>query len=132
MPGPRIPRALPTWIHRERPDMSESHKALIKRLPCLVCGAPAIEGHHLMRTGDNFNAKGTSRTSSDRWLLPTCRPHHNQAHDAGDDEAWFAEQGIDARSVARSLWAATGDLDAMNRIVFRASQTRRSACQRTY
>jgi hypothetical protein len=126
MPAPRIERPSLAWNRRKRPDMSPAHKALVKQLPCLVCGRSSDDPHHLMRTGEVVNGKAMSRTSADKWALPVCRDHHDQAHDAGDDEAWFAAQGIDARAVARSLWSVTGDLEDMQRVIFRASQLRRA------
>ncbi len=116
--SPRIPRATPEWNHRQRPDMSKSHKDNIKKLPCIVCGRQCVDPHHLMRTGEIVNGKSMGRTSSDKWLLPACRTHHDEAHDAGDDEAWFIAIGIDARQKALALWAVRDDLAAMERIIF--------------
>ena len=71
--------------------------------------------------------KGMGRKNEDRWAIPLCSIPggcHDKAHAAGDDEAWLASRGVDGRSVATALWAARGDLKAMERIVFRSFQGR--------
>jgi hypothetical protein len=50
-----------------------------------------------------------------------CRPHHDWL-EAGNDEEKLASIRIDGRSVARQLWANTGDTEAAERILFRARQ----------
>lgn len=119
---PRIPKAMPQHVRRVRPDMSRAHLDMVKLLPCLVCGRPADDPHHLLHADHGPNGRGMGRKQADRWAIPVDREHHEEAHAAGDDEAYFSAKGIDARAVADALWAARGDLAAMKRIVFRARQ----------
>lgn len=127
---PRINKHLPEpGRTRPRDGMSQKHLDMIALLQCLGCGfkaftASTVVPHHLMRTGEH----GMGYKSSDKWAVPLCHSCHGpnvsgSLHDRADEDAWFAERNIDARAVARALWANTGDIAAMDRIVFRARQT---------
>lgn len=124
MPAPRIPRAVPTGQREPRDGMSTSHLAMVRLLPCLACGASGCEAHHLLLADPT---RGMSRKAADRWAIPVDRACHAEIHRLGYDEAMFTAMGIDARAVASALWAARGDQDRMERIVFRARQTVRAA-----
>ena len=118
----RIRRDLAPPPKREpRPGDSKAHTRWLKTLPCVVCGLPADDPHHLLGNLDGL-PKGMGRRAEDRWAVPLCRRDHNAAHAAGDDEAWFASLGIEARSLASALWRSSGDDQAGERIVFRARQ----------
>lgn len=127
---PRIAKSMPEHNRREREGMSESHLADVRKCDCLGCGrvcqAGVIQPHHLLRTGD----RGMSRRSADRWAVPLCFLCHDprqsgSVHHSGDEDAWFAQRGIDARAVAAALWTERGNLEAMRRVVFRARQMAR-------
>lgn len=107
--------------------MSASHLAMVRKLPCCVCGIIGrSHAHHLLRTEEH----GLSRKSSDKWALPLCeqigRPGcHKGLHDDGDEEGYLAKHGIDGRALASALWACRNDddpLSAMERVVFRFRQ----------
>lgn len=100
--------------------MSESHLAMVRKLPCCVCGYTGhnIEAHHLLRTGEH----GVGRKSSDRWAVGICKHHHLKLHANGDEEKFLADRGIDGRALASALWQHRGDQEAMERIVFRFRQ----------
>lgn len=119
----RIPRETVSWQRKTRPGDSRQHTRWIKTLPCVVCGAPADDPHHLLGNMDG-SPKGMGMKNEDRWTVPVCRKDHNAAHSTGNDEAWFAGLGIDARSLASALWRVTGDDEAGQRVVFRARQGR--------
>jgi hypothetical protein len=121
---PRIARSVPKVPPREPGRVNKDHRAVMKFLPCLVCGWTAHEGHHLKR-GIPHTERGTSRKAHDRYIVPVCRTHHDQIEDAVDDEAWFTTRGIDARSIADALWAARGKDEAMRRVVERSLISRR-------
>jgi hypothetical protein len=36
--------------------------------------------------------------------VPLCNLHHRALHDGGNEEAWWAQQGIDAVSESEHLW----------------------------
>lgn len=117
MPLPaRIPRAPIKRANRQRDGMSSSHLAAVRTLGCVLCGQIA-EAHHLM--GLELG-RGLGRKNADQWAIPLCQAHHASAHAAGDDGAYLRrEGGIDARGLARALWAARGSVEAMDRIVYR-------------
>ena len=140
MPAPRIPRqALGVSLAPKNPDAeAPEHLALIRRLHCCVCGAPPpVDPHHLLRIRDaqgNRVIKGTGRTNDDKHAIPLCRlkchnGDRNSLHASLsrgiDEEEWLAARGIQGRELAKALWAATPDFEAMFRIVFRARQVGR-------
>ena len=96
-PGPR-PK-------RQREGMSPAHLAFVRTLPCCVCGVPAVEAHHLLRTG----ARGMGMRSPDRHAIPLCNAHHRALHAHGDEAGWLAAHGVDGMALAGRLWGATGD-----------------------
>lgn len=120
----RIPRSVVTVPPRKREGMSGAHLAMVRKLPCIVCGRPAEEAHHLLR-GLPPDERGTSRRAADRWAVPVCIRDHRAAHAHGDDERWLAERGVDGRAIAAALWSARGDEQAMMRVVERSLLGRR-------
>lgn len=122
--SPRITRTVPRSVRSERPGDSAKHLSLVRHLPCCVpgCGGGG-DAHHLLRIGGL--PKGTGRKNEDRWAVPVCRTHHDAAHAAGNDEAYFAGQGIQARDLAEALWKCRMKPDpeqSMARVVMRAKQ----------
>lgn len=115
----RIKRDAPRPKREPRPGDSRAHLAWLKTLSCVICGIRADDPHHLLGNLDGL-PKGMGRKNEDRWAVPVCRRHHDAAHAAGDDEAWFTGQGIDARALAAGLWRVTGDGDAGDRLIYRA------------
>lgn len=130
---PRIARTVPQSVRQPRPGDSAKHLAMVHKMPCCIpgCGNQSGPPHHLLRVGDGA-PKGTSRTNPDMWALPVCVGHHVGApgfsdwlHRHGDDEAWFACMGINARDLAKALWACRLKPDpdqSMARVVSRAKQ----------
>ena len=108
----RIQRTVPKSAPRKREGDSRSYLNWIKSLPCLVTGLPAEDPHHLMRLREDDGRKaikGMGRKHEDRWALPVTRIVHDQLHMAGDDEAFLAGMGFDARSICKCLWAMRDD-----------------------
>lgn len=125
-PAPRIPRAVGFQRKRDpKPGMDMGHLANIRLLPCCVCGESGVHAHHLKRlTGEG--PTGIGRRRDDRWAIPLCPRHHNghrdSAHGNGNDEVWLAGKGVDGRALAYALWAARGDMEGMQRVMFRHRQ----------
>lgn len=123
MPLPaRIQKSPYQHTRKVREGMSKEHLRWIKTLPCCVCTNPANDSHHLKKGIDNM-PKGMGRKHADRWAVPVCRHHHDQA-EAGDDEAYFRFVGIDARALANALWKVSGDTDAAHRLLYNARARR--------
>lgn len=100
----------------KRPGMSEDHLALIRQLPCCVTRGLGGEAHHLKSgTGE----RGMAVRSTDRWAVPMGHDAHMEVERAGtrNEASWFAERGIDPHELARDLWAATGDLERMRKVL---------------
>ena len=78
----------------------EEHLERVAALPCLVCGRSPCQAHHLRFA----QLRALGRKVSDEWAVPLCNLHHRALHEAGNEEAWWKEQGIDARVEADRLW----------------------------
>ena len=118
---PRISRTVPKPLRQKREGDSAVHLVDIRTLFCCICGSRPVHAHHLLRIGEQL-PRGMSRKSEDRWAVPLCSTHHMALHGAGDEEAFLASHKVDGRSLARTLWENRGDVDAMERAVFRARQ----------
>lgn len=127
---PRIQRTVLRSTPQPRAGDSRAHLANVRRLPCCIPGCNGGgDAHHLLNVHDGA-PKGTGRKNEDRWTVSVCRAHHDAAHKAGNDEAWFAGNGIQVRDLAKALWACRlkDDVEAaMRRVVFRAKQPMRTA-----
>lgn len=78
----------------------EEHLQFVATLPCLVCGRAPSQAHHIRFA----QPRALGRKVSDEWAVPLCNMHHRALHDAGNEAAWWSEQGIDARAEAERLW----------------------------
>lgn len=58
------------------------------------------------------------KKSGDEWVVPLCRPCHNAVHMHGSktESEFFAPRN--EKQLAISLWDNTGDLEAMQKIMF--------------
>lgn len=120
---PRIQKQMYEHNRRKREGMSGSHLDDIRKLPCLSCGRdPGGEANHLMHPDHGPNGRGLNRKQADQWAVPIDRKCHAAVTDVGDDDAWYARRGIDARSTAAALWAARGNFELMQKIVFAVRQ----------
>ena len=120
----RIPKTVPgksrVKQEKKRERTAAGHVKLIRQLPCCACASPPkSDPHHLMRGVE----RGMGLTAAGRYTVPLCRKHHTEITPHGDPEAvLMARYGIDARALADALWSASGELQAMERIVLRALQ----------
>lgn len=113
--GPKEKHQNSKW-RKERDGMSQDHLALIRKLPCCITKGKGGEAHHLKSgTGE----RGMSVRSSDKWAVPVCRNAHEEIERAGtkNERSHFLARGIDPHELARALWANTGDIDAMRRVL---------------
>jgi hypothetical protein len=100
-----------------RPGNSEKHLALVRLLPCCICGKYGPGDPHHLRVAAE---RGVGRKATDRWAVPMCRTDHEAAHRVGSrvEQSWFAARGIDdVLGLANALWQSTGDLPKMIRIL---------------
>lgn len=103
---------------RERREgMSREHLELIRKLPCCITGrVPGGEVHHLK---SETKERGMGLRSTDKWGIPMSHAAHMEVEAVGtrNEKAWFLARGIDPHELARSLWASTGNLDRMRRVL---------------
>jgi DNA recombination protein Rad52 len=79
------------------------HLRFVASQPCLVCRRGGAQAHHLAFA----QPRALALKTSDEWAVPLCRTHHRAAHDAGNEEMWWKEQGIDPKTDAQRLWGLT-------------------------
>lgn len=121
--GQRKRRVIPTANGQRKPrERDAKHMACVACLPCVVCFSRPVHVAHV-RMADLERGKpmtGKGEKPSDRWTVPLCPYHHvdgpDAQHKSGERE-WWERQGIDAIALCELLYAATGDLEAMEQIV---------------
>ena len=114
----------PAQWRKARPGMSPQHLDLVRKLPCTVCEAISrIDPHHL-KSSAAAKERGVFLKATDRWAVPVCRFHHDEVERLGsrNERAWFDRWGIDPHDLANALWAATGDLARMGRVLIAHKQ----------
>lgn len=82
--------------------------ALVRQMPCLVCGYPRSDPAHLRAAARQYDKRqcGMGEKPDDWWVLPLCRTHHDEQHHRGDELAWWASKGVtDPHAVAKALYA---------------------------
>jgi len=102
--------------YKDRPGMSESHLQLIRKMPCAIClRTPGGECHHLK----SAPGRGMGIRTEDKWGVPLCRTDHDIVERAGtkNEISLFKDAGIDCHLLANDLWAATGNLPQMIKIL---------------
>ena len=76
------------------------HLQFVASLSCLVCARTPSQAHHLRFA----QPRALASKPSDEWTVPLCLLHHRALHDAGSEEKWWKEQGIDPIIEAERLW----------------------------
>jgi hypothetical protein len=88
----------------------EKHLAMIRQLPCCVCGrAPPVDCHHL-KSGPAKAERSVGRRATDQWATPLCRICHSAVERIGSrrEFEFFAANGIDdPYGLADALWRCT-------------------------
>ena len=118
MPAPRILR--PVARSKPKPNLRRrvQHLAFVRQLPCVACGKAAPSDAAHVRTGTDG---GVGRKPGDRYAVPLCTSCHAKQHRVGELTFWAALR-VDPLNVAFRLWTMSADIDAGERIVFRARQ----------
>lgn len=95
-------RKAPKMGLREPQREFPAHTAWIRGHCCTVpgCEARKIEAHHVRKGVPADEAGGTGIKPHDKWLVPLCRDHHQEAHDLGAD-TFDAKHGITLLDVAK-------------------------------
>jgi hypothetical protein len=90
-------------IPKTRRKRDKAHLQYVASKPCLVCGRSPADAHHLRFS----EPRALGRKVSDEFTVPLCRAHHRQAHNRGDEKAWWQEVMIDPKPAAARLWRET-------------------------
>ena len=69
----------------------KAHLSKVRGQPCLICADPMTSAHHLMFT----DHPAMSLKVSDYNTVPLCHNHHMELHRHGNEEQWWALQGVD-------------------------------------
>lgn len=105
------------------PLRAPDHLAWIRSLPSVISGEFGCEAAHInfadARFGKPERGKGTK--TDDMWVLPLTAEEHRTGpgaqHKTGHERRWWDSQGIDATTLARMLWAVSGQTEAGIRII---------------
>ena len=83
-----------------------AHVKFVAKHPCLICGRQPSDAHHLRFA----QSRALGRKASDEFTVPLCRGHHREAHQCGDEAAWWKDIGINSAMSARALWLVSHPL----------------------
>ena len=91
-------------IPKEKRIRDSEHLAFVASQPCLICGRRPAQAHHLRFA----QPRAMAMKVSDEFTVPVCNTHHDQLHRAGDERAFWAQQGFrDPLKYAARLWEAS-------------------------
>ena len=96
-------------MNQRRPRIrSESHLALIRQLPCLLClNDIETEACHVRMSRPGSPNPGVAQKPHDTLTLPLCGRHHRLQHSMGERLFW-ERQGIDPFEVCNALAGVSG------------------------
>ncbi len=116
-PAPAAPDSIPTKIDKSQLAIAEpkrlrdkAHLKFVASQACLICGRQPSDPHHLRFA----QPRAIGLKVSDEFTVPLCRGHHRQLHQTGNEVAWWENQKINAREIARGLWEQTHFLEPIN------------------
>ena len=78
----------------------KAHLKFVASQPCLVCGRQPSDSHHLRFA----QSRAIGLKVSDEFTVPLCRGHHQELHQVGNEEGWWAKYQIDVLAMAKQLW----------------------------
>lgn len=127
-PGSLLKRITATTASRrglaEPRGGDRAYLALVRQLPCLKCGSEPCEPAHVRFASAAYGkASGLGKKPDDRWAVPLCAGDHLLARDAQhnrNEQAFWAELGINPLAVAAALYARRGDFVAMHMVIVKA------------
>lgn len=96
---------------QKRPRVNaDGHLKWVRTLPCLVTGQHGVEAAHIRFADPRYRkpAVGMAEKPDDKWVVPLSPAEHRRQHSM-NEQAYWAEVGIDPVFVAMLLWNNTGD-----------------------
>lgn len=113
----RKPKEKKPSAETKRERAAPGHLALIRKLPCCVCGEPGpSHAHHLKSAG----GRGIGMKTANKNCVPLCVEHHIHGVErvgSRQEAAWFRDRGILCLDLAASLYANSHSLEAMQRVL---------------
>lgn len=91
-------------IRKSKPTRNRDYLHWIKEQPCVVCGHPVSDAHHLI--GHGMGKMGGK--NSDLMAFPLCRACHDDLHNRGW-RTWEAHHGSQWKYVEGTLMRALRD-----------------------
>ena len=88
------------WVREMR---DKAHLKFVASQPCLICGRPPSDPHHLRFA----QPRALGLKVSDEFTVPLCRGHHRQLHQAGNEVRWWEGLKINALPIAKGFWEQT-------------------------
>ena len=79
------------------------HRQFVAAQACIVCGGKPSDAHHLRFA----QPRGLGLKVSDEFTVPLCRTHHRDLHRTANEMGWWAQFGIQPKSIAYKLWTTT-------------------------
>ena len=83
---------------RRRRD--KRHRQFVAAQACVICGRQPSDAHHLRFA----QPRGLGLKVSDEFTVPLCRSHHRELHRTRNEMRWWAQFGIQPKSIAYKLW----------------------------
>src|SRR5204863_1226388 len=91
---------------RRRRD--KCHREFVAAQACLICGRQPSDAHHLRFA----QPRGLGLKVSDEFTVPLCRSHHRDLHQTRNEMRWWAQFGIQPKSIAYELWTQSHPVPA--------------------
>ena len=85
------------WADKLR---SQKYLTFVREHGCLICFRPS-QAHHLTHIMEG--SRGFRRTG-DQCAVPWCEEHHRSLHEHGNEERWWALEGIEPLEWAEEKW----------------------------
>ncbi len=82
---------------KRRRWVNERYTRWVKSQPCVCCGRPADDPHHIIGYGQG----GTGTKAHDLFVIPLCRAHHDELH--RDTAAFEHQHGLQPEMLLRTL-----------------------------
>src|SRR5204863_7494420 len=86
---------------RRRRD--KCHREFVAAQACVICGRQPSDAHHLRFA----QPRGLGLKVSDEFTVPLCRSHHRELHRTRNEMRWWAQFGIQPKTIAYKLWSQT-------------------------
>lgn len=118
-PSKYAPKPKKVKARDRREGMSEAHLALVRKLWCPISNLRTrIECHHL-KSLEAVKFRGVGLKSLDRQVVPLHWEVHWRLEQLGSrrEVEFFDEHGLNPHELADALWANTGCIDTMGRVL---------------